>query len=341
MGLDLALGQIFIGLGLYKPVHKFEQYYRIKDPIFHHTLAKNFQYDEARWGPLNYRIVTDSLGFKDSARREVPLSSKFHRILFIGDSFTEGVGYSYEDSFVGRIADRLKKRNIEVLNAAVSSYSPKIYWVKTRYLIQKVGLKFDELFVFIDISDIQDEAEVYKYDEKTGRVVGPDVPIEEKIKDFFTDNTVIYSTLRNVVRRLKKKTLKPSYENSFNRDRSLWTVRKDLMDRYGEKGLKEATIYMDRLLKLARQNGIKMTIAVYPWPDQIRYKDLNSIQVSHWKDWSNKNNVKFINLFPVFIGKEGEEVVKKYYITGDVHWNQEGHKLVANAILKSMGIGSR
>jgi len=45
----------------------------------------------------------------------------------------------------------------EILNAAAVSYSPRIYYLKTKYLIEEKGLVFDELYVFIDISDIQNE----------------------------------------------------------------------------------------------------------------------------------------------------------------------------------------
>ena len=39
------------------------------------------------------------------------------RIMFIGDSFTEGIMLDWEDTFVGIISDSLKNKNVEVLNA--------------------------------------------------------------------------------------------------------------------------------------------------------------------------------------------------------------------------------
>ena len=44
-----------------------------------------------------------------------------------------------------------------------------------------------------------------------------------------------------------------------------------------------------------------MYIAVYPWSTQLYYKDLESIQVKIWKEFSQENNVEFINLFPLVI----------------------------------------
>ena len=60
----------------------------------------------------------------------------------------------------------------EVLNAGVGSYSPIIYWRKIKYLIEDVGLRFDEVVVYIDISDAQDEASYYELsDDGNERVV--------------------------------------------------------------------------------------------------------------------------------------------------------------------------
>ena len=44
------------------------------------------------------------------------------------------------------------------------SYSPSIYYEKLNYFLD-LGLRFDEAIVYIDLSDIQDEAVNYSYDE--------------------------------------------------------------------------------------------------------------------------------------------------------------------------------
>lgn len=80
-----------------------------------------------------------------------------------------------------------------------------------------------------------------------------------------------------------------------------------------------------------------MTIAVYPWPGQVLYDSLDSIQVLYWKKWCAKRNISFINYFPHFLTgktiKEKQEVIDKYYLRDDVHFNKEGHKLIANVFL--------
>ena len=89
------------------------------------------------WGYEKYKIFTNNLGFKDISNRQVEFKNK--NILFIGDSFTEGVGIEYKDTYVGIIDRKLKERNknIEVLNAGVQSYSTSIYLSKIYHLIER------------------------------------------------------------------------------------------------------------------------------------------------------------------------------------------------------------
>ena len=87
----------------------------------------------------------------------------------------------------------------------------------------------------------------------------------------------------------------------FKRDK--WTINEESYNEYGKNGTKLMLKYMDMLKKTLDKNNIEMTIAVYPWPSQVYYEDLDSIHVRIWKNWSNKNNVKFINFFPTFVKK--------------------------------------
>ena len=67
--------------------------------IFHHTFSPNVNIieDNGYWGKSKF--VTNSLGFKDKINRQISLKLKNEykkRVIFIGDSFTEGV---LEDKF--------------------------------------------------------------------------------------------------------------------------------------------------------------------------------------------------------------------------------------------------
>lgn len=151
--LDLSLTGVY-HVFKYGTIHKFSQRRALRVPsdVFHHTLKPNGRHAVETWGNVSYILSTNSLGFKDRAPRDIPLSSNKVRLLFLGDSFTEGVGLEYEKTFVGLIDSALQPHRIEVFNAGVASYSPAIYFKKAEYLLEEIGLKVDHVFCFFWIS---------------------------------------------------------------------------------------------------------------------------------------------------------------------------------------------
>ena len=135
--------------------------FRIRDPVYDHTLKAKYEGFDV-WGTRRARVLTNSLGFRDASTRDVPLVTDRKRIVFIGDSFTEGLGVDYQETFVGRFASAFP--DFDVLNAGVNSYSPSVYYEKLKYFLD-FGLRFDEAIVYIDVSDIYDEAVNYSYNE--------------------------------------------------------------------------------------------------------------------------------------------------------------------------------
>lgn len=350
--MDFTAAATLKSLGKFEPSYisskVLEATYRKRDPVFHHALSRNIDFDQAEWGRHYYSIHTNSLGFKDSKVRNIPLKSSKPRILLIGDSFTEGVGVEFKDTFAGILQRTLAQNDIEVLNAAVSSYSPIIYFRKTQYLLETVGLKFDYLIVFIDLSDMEDEAKGYKFDQQ-GNVIsrqtiaavgktGKDQQTVEKktsFKEFISQNTVLLGRIRNLAGWLRNH-LRP-WTRSLNQRRGMWTLDDKLYADYAETGLALADQHMSQLKALLDQHGIPLTVVVYPWPDQIYHNDIDSRQIRHWQQWSNRNNAGFINLFPAFINNKQapEQTIKTLFIQGDVHWNNKGHQLIASRLLEA------
>ena len=337
--LDFSIANVFKWLTGYPwksyGQQRVEKLYRVSSDVYHHDLVRNKVVNDVPWGHLRYSVRTNSLGFKDSSVRDVPLTSERHRIIFIGDSFTEGIGVEYKDSFVGLIASALSMKEIEVLNAGVVGYSPIIYWRKIKYLLIERGLEFDELVVFLDISDPTNEVVSYQLNEK-GNVVErlPFSQEEKNFKTFLRDNTILLYIISNGIYDM---VFPERAKYTTNLEISRWTVDKELYEKYGREGLELMKLYMDKLLNLLKEHDIVLTVAVYPWPDQIINNDLDSIQVLFWKDWCKKRNVRFLDYFPYFLSEGGlkdrKRTLDKYFIKGDWHWNREGHKLIADRFL--------
>jgi hypothetical protein len=170
---------------------------RIYDTVYDHGLAPKFDgYDV--WVESRHRLLTNSLGFKDASTRDVPLQSNTRRILLMGDSFVEGIGLPYERTFAGLLneAGQARTDKVEFLDASVASYSPSIYYSKIKYLLDR-GLKFDEVVLLSDSSDVEDEASSYfcvdddpKYHKYCTTAPGA-VPEPVVKRDFFIDHFVV------------------------------------------------------------------------------------------------------------------------------------------------------
>jgi hypothetical protein len=327
----------------YGTIHKYADRRALgeRSPVFHHTLKANAAFRYQRWGHLRHSVSTNSLGFRDRTVRRVPLASNRYRVVFIGDSFTYGVGLPYEKTFVCLLEEELAKKGIEVLNAGVVSYSPAIYWKKTEVLLTDVGLRFDHLVVCLDISDIQDEADFYATTEdKVVWIKGPAPALREFLYEYTTilrnlwelgEAVYAWATEDPDTRRTEE-----DRRYATNEYRSLWTVDEAAFRDYGARGLRKARQHMDRLYRLLRSHRIGMTLIVYPWPTQILHGDRDSIQVEVWKEWADAHSVPFLNLFPDFMPTDQtpKEAIRKYFIPGDLHWNEAGHRLVAGRFLE-------
>ena len=338
-----------------------EKKWRIKSSLYHHDLQKNIKADET-WGHLKYTLITNSLGFRDFDNNEIKLeNSKKKRIYINGDSFIEGVGYNYEDTVIGLIQKK-HSNNFEILNSAVTSYSPSIYYTKTKYFLEK-GLKIDHCIIFLDISDIPDENFINEDD------IGNIFDIREKnnqkslkgkiynVSNFYVNNFVsgkliyiIREITGNLKTKIKKKILASKKFNksifkitvkdtnlykSTHIDRSMWTYSKKYSDKWEKKGLKKSEFYLNKLFDLLKKNNINSYLVIYPNPGQILFNEKN-VHEQHWIKWANNNNINLINLYDLFNGEDKKNIIEKYFIEGDVHWNKKGNLLVFNRINKEI-----
>jgi len=301
--------------------------FRTNSTYYHHGTKPN-RTELTKWFD-EHTIHTNSLGFFDASQRDVPLKKDGKRFVFIGDSFTEGVGEPWENTFPGIVSKELEKENIELLNAGCISYSPKIYYLKMKYFLEK-GLEMDDLFVFIDISDVQDEI-VYKYFVPT-----EPVPVLSDINLFFYQNSYIY---RYFYERMSYWQENPRHKDStfwegkFYPVRHLWSMDMHHYEKWGKEGLELSKKHMDKLFELTKKYGVKLHIAVYPWRMHISRRDLGSIQVLFWSKFCEERGIDFINFFPDFINVEDPEKMEKlWFVKGDVHWSEAGLKKMADSV---------
>ena len=337
-----------------------DKYWRVPSYIYHHDLKANVDAVES-WGSYQYKFTTNSLGFRDFESRDIlKINSTKKRILLIGDSMTEG-SLEYSNTYSGLLTKHLKQ-DYEVLNAGVGSYSPVNYYFKIKYYIDQ-GYKFDHIIIFLDISDVVDEQQ-YRYDNNDNLILNKNFynkNISFKIFIYLRDNFIIFRTIsliRDNTEKIKN-FIKFKYKASIFFNKDYMSINKKEIELYRminldigawtqnvEKfryninnvntGIIRAEKNLIKLFNLAEQNEIIVTLAIYPWPNQIYFKD--EFYKKHWSDFSMKNNVNFIDLYDDIIDpkKSSEENILENYIMGDIHFNKNGNIKIFNALNKKL-----
>ncbi len=338
---------------------------RIAHDDYHHGLSANFEGYET-WGRLRSKLYTNSLGFKDGKIRDVPAVGNTKRILLIGDSFTEGVGLEFEHTFAGMLylAGQKRTEKIEFLNAGVISYSPSIYYRKIKYLLD-AGLRFDEIVVLPDISDVQDEATSHfciddhpEYRRHCTEAVPAQLPVPTlspvpssrplllakppKLKDRFAMTDRLLQMFWQKVD-TRTGSARRFIDRLHMTERAGWpTTGSEHSNVYQplgvEGGIRRSLINMQALADLLRSRNIPLTVAVYPWPYQLIYNDRDSRQVAIWRDFCAKNCKAFINLFPVMFAERDarSDWYEHNFIPGDSHYSPEGNRLLFKELAKEL-----
>ena len=169
----------------------------------------------------------------------------------------------------------------EILNSAVSSYSPGIYYYKTKHLVDN-GYVFNKALVFLDISDVIDEMHLsYNLDGTIKHsLTENNNSTKQKIYNiahYLRENLITFrflSVLTDKVEILKNylkdryyaaKFFKTSFFSINNEniqffkmlhvDRGNWTQNKKTYQE-SVSGLKSSEKYLSKLFKLFKKNEI-------------------------------------------------------------------------------------
>jgi len=331
--------------------------FRVRHPYYHHDLKPNVE-QMAAWGPIIYPFYTNKYGFRDFPEKETSFSDVKKRILILGDSHSEGVGVDYQFTFAGRLQQAALTRNIEIMNASAVSYSPKIHFLKADYLLNRKGLKVDEIWVIIDISDLQNEI---AYRQFKPRLPYTGESIVERLVKFTRNHSFVVYSIEAILNKRKNETLakalsglnqaggqlptetaielyKEFFRNFDNEDLlrdpnfhgvSEWIYNEKLRE-FADQGLQLGFSNISALNRICREKGIACRLSVHPWQTQVVKGDTTDYYVESWREFCQSEGIDFINLYPLFVTEENPLwVAKTCYIEGDNHWNETGHARVA------------
>tara|TARA_B100000029_G_C17575010_1_gene957875 strand:+ start:376 stop:1428 length:1053 start_codon:yes stop_codon:yes gene_type:complete len=329
--IDFILGEKFlkrIGF-IYQ-----EDLYRIKNYHYDYSLKENLNTKFANWGNNYYTLCTDSRGFKfDCIENE----KKHYQIAFIGDSFTEGIGLPYENTFVGQFKI---KTGLDVVNLGVASYSPSIFLKKIKYLINNNIISFDHLVVSIDLTDLEDDWS-RQYDENINKTKKNHFSEKFNLKIFLARHfPITYLISKKVNWFIKLNVLKNlNVEHlDFSLNKASWSYIENY-PKLNEK-LELNINNMNQIYSFLKKNNIKFSILVYPHQASILFDKKDSLYKKIWKDYCKNKCYRFIDAFTIFFveleSSTKEKIMSKYFIKGDPHFNIYGNSVISKILMKEI-----
>jgi hypothetical protein len=119
---------------------------------------------------------------------------------------------------------------------------------------------------------------------------------------------------------------------SLGRPRARWTIDPVLLKDWGERGLAVAAANLDKVVEICRDWKCRVTLVVYPWPDNIAARDQDSLQVRHWRAWAAARGVRFVDGFAPFFSEPADAAIARYYIPGDVHFTPAGNRALYDTV---------
>jgi lysophospholipase L1-like esterase len=319
----------------------------------HHGFKPSVGGVELEWGPRRVAYATNSLAMRDRNPRRVDLDDGRRRVLVLGDSFVEGIGVEYGDTFVARIEERLRAagQEVEVLNGGVSSWAPILEYLRLRQLLA-LGLEPEKVLLFVDPSDPKDELD-YVEDFATFDHTGE--PVDMARRDPFRGETLLQTIWRrletsslvvwNLEQLIRSEGAPPpprqhptGYQplpaprgSDPDAARGSWARPGPDWELWGRRAVGYIRADLRRMKTLADRHRFPLVVVVYPHPLQLRNPWEAQFMSRTWAEAAAAEGLPLVDLTPVFAERADWRAC---FIPGDEHWNEQGHQVVAEAIFE-------
>jgi len=289
--------------------------------IFHHEHPKNYSFlsyfPNGEYGGFN--VTFDKMGNRISKNFTQYNSNR--RIAFLGDSFTEALQVSYDDSFVGLIGN---KNKIDVYNFGVSSYSPLIYLAQIKEGLNK--LKPTDLIIQIFENDLTDDKFYYKNADNKNLKLFTKVSGENR---FFLIKILRYSYFARLIRRSQLQLKYILYDIGFFQKPANNALKPKKFD--GELTLN----IIKQIKQELKKTDINLYLITIPKKELTKKEKCckKDFFYNYIKEFTETNDIVFIDTAKSFQNHPNQS---KLFFDIDIHLTEEGHKLIASDITKKM-----
>ena len=349
--LDFIFSITIIKETINKDCIKYIRYSINKEDFYSYDLKKNCRAFETKRTVKTYDVFTDQNGYRVASRNNKKDKGK-NSVVFLGDSFAYGLGLNYEQTVVGILEKKVKRYNF--FNLSVPSYSPIIQKYKLEKFL-KFNKKTDKIFYLMDLTDVLDESnrwikmKNFDYpvivDETTHKTIKSDFNLKKNFKMtrlFIYNLNKFFRDIRKTINRKKfeerdKKVgftkwgnfTHTSYEDL---DKNIW-AKNDF-----NVGINNLKNNVKLISNIAKKINSEFYIVIYPWPETLEHGE----KYFSWQKFGTDlclftGCTKLINAFPKFnkIKKQFPYWKKEIYILEDIHFNENGHRLLTEIIYRN------
>ncbi len=329
------------------------------DPVLGWTFIPNKRGSIVYLGEVGRYIETNSLGFRDNA---LPSDTAgMRKILVLGDSFVSNIGVSDDDVFTEVMEQQLK--NTLVLNFGVNGYGQVQEYLLEKEWLDKLNPDLVVLVIYLR-NDFQDNIGTeYVYprpiaswsDEDSLRILPPpaftakDTPHTSFWHSL--EHLHIYALFERIVRGVELRLRVGMEKHSLEHNPSAYTPPELFLCR---KQQSENARLMDRtmeelLLRIARFADKRKTPLVFALAPSVFQVDdelwssllkeyraksedySSSLPNEKLMKFAEQNDLLMIDLLPLLRAEREKENI--LYNHHEQHWNSDGNRFVAHALL--------
>lgn len=295
--------------------------------------------------PFGTRVQTNRFGMRDR-EHELTKPAGTLRVLVLGDSFIEALQVPYEQAFPSLLEAGLARalhQPVEVISGAVSGWGTE----DQLDYFERYGRDFSPDLVVVAFTlhnDVNDNLHLKFHSGDRDRlrpIARAQTPTASfwlaRAKGFIASLSEAYMLALKARRRSDHGAASQVLEDHVT---ALLTRG---MDERVRLGWKWTYRLLDALDRSVRESGARLAIVAIPLSLQLSEPDADQLlrgagfdpsrtwleQPQHrLQDWSTRANVPLIDLLSAFRQRHAERG-SALYISGDGHWDAEGHALAA------------
>jgi len=301
---------------------RFESPYAINENSWYFVRTEN-SIGSYHQPEFDYEVRTNSMGFRDIEHPLTKASGEI-RILAIGDSFTEGQGAPFEQTWLSVLGRNLNRQDsthrYTVMAAGVAGSDP---FYEYRILTDKLlAYQPDTVMMVVNGSDVIDVI-VRGGEERflpNGRVKGVEAPsgaVTWLYKNSHFARFVLFEAF----------------------DYTYLMITRPERSRRAVEALEKIQTLIVKLDRLLKAKGIEFILVVLPSRYDIkldRYNELRNMQ--GLLDYSRANDIRTIEVKPYLMDKLADDKtdLDKYFWPRDHHFTPLGYRYVAEAVQLGM-----